>query len=515
VDIDPSKAPYDLRGFHYYDKKSEVDDQNGHNITYDDGNGNVDVLKTTADGKLISDEFSSVNRTHDTVRPDGSGGYVLKEDTDGVLQSQQDVFANGTAAIKYLDTRNTHPYNELDIDEDATGKPTAVQMKFDGQPNTTADFSAVGQVLGSALGRALAPNNQFVQLAAGTVVGAIGQKLAQAFAASLTTNGSKFDPASVFADFNVSLAGAGASSVASFLVAELGTALNFKGFGAQLFDAAAGGFAGSVASQIATKMAATGATFEAAIGTLDFAAAATNAAYGVTGLFGSFLGNELAPAQTHEGAVGGQLLGAVGSAIGITAAIANLLGSALNFLLPGVGSLLGTILGTLIGDAFGSVPHPAATDLLDQQGTLYAATNYQVSASDGGDYSAPDQMAVPALAIINAYLSAVKGAALDHSKQVTLGYQANPEFFINGVPGHPAIGTFLSPNAAVQAAALDVLQNTEVIGGDLLMKRAHQNSKRLDRNRNRGATQRHFRGSGWRRIQRSTASMACIRKRFA
>ena len=122
------------------------------------------------------------------------------------------------------------------------------------------------------------------------------------------------------------------------------------------------------------------------------------------------------------------------------------------------------------------MPHPAATDLLDQNGTLYAAMHYQVSATDGGEYSAPDQMVVPALAIINAYLGAVKGAALDHSKQVTLGYQANPVFYIDGVPGHPAIGEYLSPNAAVQAAALDVLQNTEVIGGDLLMKRAHQNS---------------------------------------
>jgi hypothetical protein len=62
--------------------------------------------------------------------------------------------------------------------------------------------------------------------------------------------------------------------------------------------------------------------------------------------------------------------------------------------------------------------------------------HYQVSASDGGDYSTPDQLAVPALAIINAYLGAVKGAALDHRKQVTLGYQANPVFYIDGVPGN-------------------------------------------------------------------------------
>ncbi len=423
---------------------------------------------------------------------------------------------DGSRKDSLFDPDNTHPYSELDIDEDATGKPTAVQINLDGQPNpnTPADFSSVGQVLGSALGRALAPNNQFVQLAAGTVVGAIGQKLAQAFAASLATNGATFDPATVFANFNVSLAGAGASSVASFLVAELGTALHLDGFGGQLFNASAGGFAGSVASQVATKMAQ-GLSFDAAIGAINFADAAASAAYGVSALFGSFLAHEFVPAQTHEGAVAGQLFGAIGSAAGISAALSGALGTVLGFIVPGLGSLLGTILGTLIGDAFGNVPHPAAVDLLDQHGTLYAATHYQVSASDGGDYSTPDQLVVPALAIINAYLNAVKGAALDHSKQVTLGYQANPVFYIDGVPGHPAIGEYLYPNAAVQAAALDVLQHTEVIGGDLLMKRAHQNSKRLHRTRNRGATGRSIRGSGWRPAKGMTASMTCIRKRFA
>jgi hypothetical protein len=379
------------------------------------------------------------------------------------LQSQRVVFDAGSRQVKQYDPNNTHPYNEIDIDEDATGKPTAVQMKLDGQPNTNADFSSVGQVLGSALGRALAPNNQFVQLAAGTVIGAVGQRLAQAFAASLTTNGATFDPATVFADFNVSIAGAGASAVASFLVAELGTALHLDGFGGQLFNASAGGFAGSVASQVATKMVGTasvaGVSFDAAIAQLDFGAAAANAAYGVSALFGSFLAHEFVPAQTHEGAVAGQLFGAIGSAAGISAALSGALGSVLGFIVPGLGSLIGTILGTLIGDAFGNVPHPAAVDLLDQQGTLYAATHYQVSASDGGDYSTPDQMVVPALAIINAYLGAVKGAAFDHSKQVTLGYQIHRSRRANG--------------------------------------------------------RRQIRGSGWRRVQGPTASMACIQKRFA
>ncbi|MEA2838219.1 MAG: hypothetical protein QOD89_2769 [Bradyrhizobium sp.] len=85
-------------------------------------------------------------------------------------------------------------------------------------------------------------------------------------------------------------------------------------------------------------------------------------------------------------------------------------------------------------------------------------------------------MAKAAEDIINAYLHAVDGAALDHGKQVTLGYIKNPDLlFISGVPGHTD-RSFTDANDAVHAAALDVLQHLEVIGGDLLMKRAHQNS---------------------------------------
>ena len=58
-------------------------------------------------------------------------------------------------------------------------------------------------------GRAIAGNNQFAQLAAGAALG----------------------------------------SLASLLTAELGTALHLNGYGAQLFDAAVGSYAGSVLSR--------------------------------------------------------------------------------------------------------------------------------------------------------------------------------------------------------------------------------------------------------------------------
>jgi hypothetical protein len=393
------------------------------------------------------------------------------------LQSQRVDFDGGARQLKLYDANNTHPYSELEITEDSTGKVTAAKPKIDGQSGNV-DFSVVGQVLGSALGRALAPNNQFLAIGASTVAGAIGQKLAQAFSASLLTDAASVNLASAFANFDISLAGAGAGSVASFLTAELGHALGLSGFQEQLFNASIGSLASGVANKVATEMLTNHLSFSAAIGTIDFGSAAINAGYSISGLLGSYLGHELVPAETHQGAVGGQLLGAIGSAIGISAALSGALGAVLGFIAPGIGSLMGTILGTLIGDSLGSHPHPAAVDVIDQAGDRYGYVHSQVSASDGGDYSIPDPMAAAAVAIVNTYFGAVKGIVLDHSKQTMIGYVTDPSFrYIDGwAPTHKYL-SFVKPDDAVHAAALDILQHSEVIGGDLILKRAHQNSQ--------------------------------------
>jgi hypothetical protein len=123
-------------------------------------------------------------------------------------------------------------------------------------------------------------------------------------------------------------------------------------------------------------------------------------------------------------------------------------------------------------------------------------------------------MAAAAASIVNTYFAAVNGAALDRYKQATIGYTKNPDLlYITGVPNHTD-RSFTDANDAVQAAALDVLQHSEMIGGDLLMKRAHQNSNKLRLDRNTTA-RRRVRAGGWRRAQRASASMACIHKRFA
>jgi hypothetical protein len=478
-------------------EKAGVQDGKWIKVTDASDGGHTDTLFDTANlqpwfTKAFAYDPQDRNTGIDTVNDDGTStqkaldvdgtkpwsSEATSRDTNGNVRTVEDVFTNGTSAIKYLDTRNTHPYSELDIDEDADGNVTAAKPKIDGQPaSNTVDFSVVGQVLGSALGRALAPNNQFGQIAIGTVAGAIGQKLAQAFNASLLTDASKFSLDTAFANFDISLAGAGAGSVASFLTAELGHALGLEGFKEQLFNATIGSVASGVANKVATDMLSKGLSFEAAIAGIDFGSAAINAGYSISGLLGGYLGRELAPAETHTGAVAGQLLGAVGSAIGISAALTGVLGTVLGFIAPGIGSLMGTVLGTLIGDAFAPHPHPAAIDLIDQVGYLYGYTHSQISASDGGDYSIPDPMAAAAVSIVNAYLGAVKGAALDHSMQTQIGYVTDPSFrYIDGwAPTHKYY-SFLGPDDAVHRAALDVLQHTEVIGGDILLKRAHANS---------------------------------------
>jgi hypothetical protein len=297
----------------------------------------------------------------------------------------------------------------------------------------------------------------------------------------------------------------------------LGRALHVDGFDGQLFNTVSNGFVTSVLSQVADKMLI-GLSFDAAIAAIDFGAAAIGAANNINNVLGSYLAHELVPAHSREGAIGGQLLGAIGTALEVSGALGAALGGILDFVIPGIGSLVGTILGTLIGDAIAPHPHPAAVDVIDQAGYLYGFVHSQVSASDGGDYSVPDPMVRAADSIINAYLHAVNGAALDHTKQTMVGYVTDPDFrYISGwTPTHQYL-SFIRPDDAVHAAALDVPQHLEVIGGDLLMKRAHQNSsKGPHRCRNRAANaRRHFRAGGWRPAKGATTSMACIHKRFA
>jgi hypothetical protein len=83
-----------------------------------------------------------------------------------------------------------------------------------------------------------------------------------------------------------------------------------------------------------------------------------------------------------------------------------------------------------------------------------------------------------AATIANSYLDAVHGAAIAYSGKVMIGYNAGaaPYSYITGwfPNGTGPVDHFAQATDAIQQGVRELLRNTEVIGGDLLLKRAHQ-----------------------------------------
>ncbi|MEA2820226.1 MAG: hypothetical protein QOJ86_2230, partial [Bradyrhizobium sp.] len=423
-------------------------------------NASVDEVNKLIEETWVKPNGETVDRKFQYSGDDPSPNDVTTTESRNGSPTAQEQDFPASKLLKYYDTQNYHPYSKLEVSEGPDGEVTAAQVTLD--PAVLAAGMSIGQIFGSALGGALGGNSLVGNLAGSTIGGLVGQKFVQVLATAMTTDLSTVSLSDVFASQGISVANAGIGAVSSFLTAELGHALHINGFDGQLFNTAVSSFTTSLLTQVTDKMARGGLDFAGAIAAMDWTQAVSGAIdvaqINLGNLLGSYLGHELVPAQTREGAIGGQVFGAIGG-----------------FILGPVGSLIGTIIGTLIFNQFGTQPSPGAVDLLEQAGYLYGHREYQTS-PDGGSYDISNKMAQAADDIINAYLHAVNGAALDHSKQATIGYIKNPDLlFISGVPGHTD-RSFTSADDAVHAAALDVLQHTEVIGGDLLMKRAHQNS---------------------------------------
>jgi hypothetical protein len=429
---------------------------NGIGSTIPPGSGSRDSINShrLANGETELDtnynDGSKKVELYDTEDSESWLKQISTYDPDGNILTQKEIFDSLGEQLKEFDTGSTHGWQELDVTKDPTGKITNTQVTLD---PTVAAVGSVAQVLGSAIGRALAPNNQLAQLAAGTLAGtvasAIGQKFGQVLSASLSDNAANISLDGVFNGFGLNLGSAGAGSVASLITAELGTALGLHGYGAQLFDAGVGGLASQVATQLVQKGGLS------ALNAINWTEALGGAAASLGGAVGSILGSQIVHAETQAGAIGGQLLGAIGSVIGAGIAIGQTLGLVLDFVIPGIGSLIGTILGTLLGDAFGaSTPHPASTHIVDWTSDHYTDRFY--AAVEGGQSDTSKAMADAAAGVVNSYLDAVHGAALDHGKQVMTGYQTvdpSHPYFSGWLPG---VTHYATASEAVFATALDV-----------------------------------------------------------
>jgi hypothetical protein len=454
-------------------------------------------LHTTSENvvdHIVTDgrDGTETSETRDVRNHETWSAQTIRLDSQTRAEAIETLNDDGTSKLQEYDPNNTHPYSELDLSEDASGKVTAIQFKLDRDDGTRStaggaavDLSAIGQVFGSALGRILAPDNQFGHLLGGTVGGLMGQKLLQNFTASLSFDAST----GVNADFatisGLDVASAAAGSVASFLIAELGNKLGLRGYDAALFDNGAGALSGSLLNTVIAKgglqALAQEATWTAAFATAEGA---------VGGTLGGLAAQSLIHAESKEGAVAGQLLGAAGSALGISFVALNAITGLLNFVIPGVGSFFGTMLGIMLGDAIAGDPGaPKAFHDVEILGTDYHFTNRLVGTDDHGNAAISKQMGDAVVGIVNNFLDSIHGAGISYPGKIMIGYSdgGGPYDYVAGWFPHgtePA-PRFTDPNDAVQEAVRELLMQTLVIGGDLLQKRAQHNSSRRHPSRGR------------------------------
>ena len=388
---------------------------------------------------------------------------------------------DGSGKDSTFNNSNNRIWDDREIATDPTEKVTDVKLKLNGETTMRSatnpvDYSAIGQIFGSAIGRAIVgkDGNPFVSLTAGTVAGFVGQKFVQAL-----INGpgaidlAQLDLAAFFNGKDVSLAGAGLGAASSFLAAELATSIGLEGVGAQMFASAAGGYLGSVLNQVRQQ------GFAVLTTGIDWNVALHASEVNIATTIGSLLAHEFVHPETQFGAVGGQLAGAVGSALAYSFSLA--LGPILNVFLPGVGAFFGTIIGTMLGDAIAGDPaSPKAFHDIEIIGS--DPTHFQnrlVGTDDHGNADISEAMGDQVARIANSYLDAVHGAAIYYSGKVMIGYNAGAApyqyitgWFPDGINGPAA--HFASATDAIQQGVRELLMNTEVIGGDLLIKRAHQ-----------------------------------------
>lgn len=375
----------------------------------------------------------------------------------------------------------------------------------------------LGNVFGSQLGRLLVGDNKIGATVSSAVLGAIGQTIGQAIVVGgldrpfYLQNGSAVDHHvnGVIGNFSQQLASQLRSSavgaVSSFLALELGNALGVQGFGSELLVGGVGSVMGQVINNAATIAAGSGANvannlFHGLDGRSLFGSVNSDSGLISGGLlsgtigsfFGSKLGSLILAPSNSEGAVlssigasagvwaltsGAASLGIGGFAAGVTSAF----GVLANVAVPFVGSLVGFLVGSFIGGLFGKkkprTPTAAAETYLNFSSGYWDAG--AVSAANGGSIPLVTHMAQTSLSSINHILGIMSGGAEkvdianDVGERHRYGHSGTTIYF-DELVGSQWIRRYSGANAdvAAETGALAGIRSTEVVGGDIFLKRA-------------------------------------------
>lgn len=397
---------------------------------------------------------------------------------------------------------------------------------------TTVHPLAMGEIMrtvGSALGSFLGNGDPLASIAASSLLGTIGRNIGQAMDLSRPMDASAgfLDRLTVAsADFGTELGqavqGAVIGSVSSLLALELGNLLDLDGFGAELFQTTTSTVLGQVlnnAVQIA--QGASSVTLFSGFNTqnlfgnvvpMDAVDPAMWNAGILSSAIGAFLGAKLGSMVVSPQTQAGVLLSSIGSATGafmfgmgaahagsigtFATALASKLGSIGNFVVPGIGAFVGFVLGALIGNLFGrkkpKIPTANAEVYLD-----YTTDRFElggVITANGGDLAFVRDMALTAQTTLNGFMDILAGempyqatswagglwrngrlVSTDGGVQTFYGHTGGQVWVKLGGAGSAQVNV-ASPDEALSRGVLWSLDQTHIIGGDILAKRALANS---------------------------------------
>ena len=384
----------------------------------------------------------------------------------GYLVSQQggDVMGTGVATISVAEAQaanagdtsilDSDPYASLAIQE-ATGV-VATRSLPQGTLHLADELEGVGSIIGSDIGNVIANGNPFLQIAVGTLLGAIGEDIGQYLGLDLSQEMQVMGTSaaqSIGEELQGSFNGTLSSVISSQLTNDIMNAIGLHGFGAQL--------AGVVVN---TAISST-------IGHALFNSTANiNTLYGdnIAAFLGQQLGNLILTPTTEAG----EVLGSLGSSIGA------FLGSAGGPVGAFLGSFAGDIIGTLIGDLFGKklpkIPTASADVELSPPVSQYQISG--VTSANGGSSNFVVSMAQSAEQTLNDVIDNMVDGTGYVSNSTSLaqgyGYKGNQIYVILG--GQQV--DVSNATDAVNEGVLWALDQTQVIGGDLFVKRAILNS---------------------------------------
>nr|MBA3517700.1 hypothetical protein [Hyphomicrobiales bacterium] len=355
-----------------------------------------------------------------------------------------------------------------------------------------------GRAFGSQMSGLLTEGESpFVQLAAGTVIGTLTQNLAEAIG-SVGYHAFKGDLSQFnilgglrqIDDIHLDFLGSAAGSASSFLLAELGESLGLEGFSAQLFNTVGSSYVGSITDFV---LSPEHTAADLLAGGVDWGDAFTSLSGAVGAYFGSSLAGQILPAETVAGSIGGSL-GSIaggmlaGAAFGsLSAGVGATLGS---FLVPGVGAFFGTMIGTAIGNLFGNNDDPTGRGYVYVNETnMYA--DWEDHVEGGLSDTITDKLGLASRSAAQQFLDISGGVALANPVQ-TISLDGNsfdkkvPQYFRVEADSDGALYfsvrgvSVATAEELVEAVVFNISKEAQVIGGDLLLKRAVANSEATD-----------------------------------